>query len=72
MRYVVQGKIISTAFFSVMLLNKKLSGVQWMSLCSLAIGVGTVQISTSSSKTDGREMDFIGLISILFACLSSG
>lgn len=43
-----QMKILTTAAFSVALLRKKLSSTKWLSLFFLAIGVGIVQIQTSS------------------------
>ncbi|CCL99630.1 uncharacterized protein FIBRA_01650 [Fibroporia radiculosa] len=44
-----QMKILTTAAFSVMLLRKRLSSTKWMSLFFLAIGVGIVQIQSSST-----------------------
>lgn len=44
-----QMKILTTAAFSVALLRKKLSSSKWLSLFFLAIGVGIVQIQSSSS-----------------------
>jgi solute carrier family 35 (UDP-sugar transporter), member A1/2/3 len=43
-----QMKILTTAAFSVALLRSKLSTTKWLSLFFLAIGVGIVQIQTSS------------------------
>ncbi|KAJ3819108.1 nucleotide-sugar transporter-domain-containing protein [Lentinula raphanica] len=43
-----QMKILTTAAFSVALLRKKLSTTKWLSLFFLAIGVGIVQIQTST------------------------
>ncbi|KAJ9098051.1 hypothetical protein QFC19_006486 [Naganishia cerealis] len=49
-----QMKILTTAFFSVLLLGKRLSTAKWMSLLLLAIGVGIVQIqSTGQSAPSG-------------------
>ncbi|EAU88687.1 UGT1 [Coprinopsis cinerea okayama7 len=51
-----QMKILTTAAFSVALLRKKLSGVKWLSLFFLAVGVGIVQIqSTGSSRSSGSH-----------------
>ncbi|WVQ79935.1 hypothetical protein IAT38_002036 [Cryptococcus sp. DSM 104549] len=44
-----QMKILTTAFFSVLLLRKRLSRTKWASLVLLAVGVGIVQIQTSSA-----------------------
>ncbi|KAJ7940148.1 nucleotide-sugar transporter-domain-containing protein [Mycena leptocephala] len=43
-----QMKILTTAAFSVALLRRKLSPIKWLSLFFLAIGVGIVQIQTST------------------------
>ncbi|KAJ6531595.1 nucleotide-sugar transporter-domain-containing protein [Mycena vulgaris] len=43
-----QMKILTTAAFSVALLRRKLSPTKWLSLFFLAIGVGIVQIQTST------------------------
>ncbi|KAJ7264952.1 nucleotide-sugar transporter-domain-containing protein [Mycena haematopus] len=43
-----QMKILTTAAFSVVLLRRKLSPIKWLSLFFLAIGVGIVQIQTST------------------------
>lgn len=45
-----QMKILTTAAFSVALLRKKLSSTKWLSLFFLAIGVGIVQIQTSTTN----------------------
>ncbi|KZT09571.1 uncharacterized protein LAESUDRAFT_756522 [Laetiporus sulphureus 93-53] len=45
-----QMKILTTAAFSVMLLRKKLGSTKWLSLFFLAIGVGIVQIQTSTTS----------------------
>ncbi|KAF8643814.1 hypothetical protein AX16_008832 [Volvariella volvacea WC 439] len=49
-----QMKILTTAAFSVALLRKRLSSTKWLSLFFLAIGVGIVQIQTSSTVGHGR------------------
>ncbi|KAJ7578495.1 nucleotide-sugar transporter-domain-containing protein [Mycena floridula] len=43
-----QMKILTTAAFSVALLRKKMTSTKWLSLFFLAIGVGIVQIQTST------------------------
>ncbi|KAF8197582.1 nucleotide-sugar transporter-domain-containing protein [Pholiota molesta] len=42
-----QMKILTTAAFSVALLRKKLTGIKWLALFFLAIGVGIVQIQST-------------------------
>lgn len=43
-----QMKILTTAAFSVLLLRKRLTPTKWLSLFFLAIGVGIVQVQTST------------------------
>ena len=50
-----QMKILTTAAFSVAFLRKKLSSTKWLSLFFLAIGVGIVQIQTSTGHTAQKE-----------------
>nr|AKN21637.1 slc35a-1 [Schmidtea mediterranea] len=70
-----QLKILTTAVFSVLLLNKKLKSFQWCSLVILMLGVSFVQWP-SNSKRGNINLSFsgqmIGLLSVLMACVSSG
>lgn len=45
-----QMKILTTAFFSVLLLRKRLSLGKWLALLLLAVGVGIVQIQSGSAR----------------------
>lgn len=71
-------KILTTAGFSVMLLRKKLSPSQWISLLFLAIGVGIVQIQSGSNSSQGhaRPADAMnpmkGFMAVFAACFTSG
>lgn len=67
-----QMKIITTAFFSVLILSKHLSTLQWVSVVALACGVALVQLSQSSGGADEHTNSFLGLISVLCACMTSG
>jgi UDP-sugar transporter A1/2/3 len=73
-----QLKILTTALFSVLLLNKTLSTRQWGSLMVLCLGVGLVQTSSmSSAEEEGKSEDekansFKGLAAVVAACCSSG
>ncbi|KAF8798090.1 nucleotide-sugar transporter [Phlegmacium glaucopus] len=77
-----QMKILTTAVFSVLLLRKKLSPSQWLSLFFLAIGVGVVQIQagTDSHGSGGvsvttalLEMNAVkGFLAVVAACFTSG
>ncbi|OAX41545.1 hypothetical protein K503DRAFT_767560 [Rhizopogon vinicolor AM-OR11-026] len=51
-----QMKILTTAAFSVALLRKTLTSTKWLSLFFLAIGVGIVQVQTTSSNSVMREI----------------
>ncbi|KAG6812412.1 hypothetical protein H0H92_002988 [Tricholoma furcatifolium] len=51
-----QMKILTTAAFSVALLRKKLSPTKWLSLFFLAIGVGIVQIQTSTGDSASKPI----------------
>lgn len=51
-----QMKILTTAAFSVALLRKTLSSTKWLSLFFLAIGVGIVQVQTTTSNSGTREI----------------
>uniref|UniRef100_A0A0K0DUL8 UDP-N-acetylglucosamine transporter n=1 Tax=Strongyloides stercoralis TaxID=6248 RepID=A0A0K0DUL8_STRER len=72
-----QLKILTTAFFSVALLKKKLDVYKWFALILLTGGVALVQMPSSSKKVeddnDHSVSDhFIGLFAVLAACFSSG
>ena len=47
----IQGKIITTALFSAILLKKRYSIIQWSSVVALSIGVGLVQLSLTGAAT---------------------
>ncbi|RMZ88928.1 hypothetical protein DV736_g3837, partial [Chaetothyriales sp. CBS 134916] len=68
-----QCKILTTAFFAVILLDQSLSWVKWLSLLILTIGVGCVQISSSTANMPHTEGNyFTGLFAVAIACLCSG
>ena len=46
-------KILTTAVFSVMMLNKKLNSMKWLSLVVLMIGVIFVQVGSSYVNSKG-------------------
>lgn len=71
-----QLKILTTAIFSVFLLKKSLSTVQWMALVVLFAGVALVQLvqlnkSNHSSNSSGQS-PLAGFLAILCACFLSG
>ncbi|KAJ8040850.1 UDP-N-acetylglucosamine transporter [Holothuria leucospilota] len=70
-----QLKILTTAMFSVLLLQKQLNAIKWTSLVILMLGVALVQMPADSSHTE-KELtasgQLKGLIAVICACCSSG
>ncbi|RMZ78961.1 hypothetical protein DV737_g3667, partial [Chaetothyriales sp. CBS 132003] len=68
-----QFKILTTALFAVILLGQSLSSLKWLSLLILTIGVGCVQIPSSTGNMPHTEGNyFIGIFAVAIACLCSG
>uniref|UniRef100_A0A3B4ETD7 UDP-N-acetylglucosamine transporter-like n=1 Tax=Pundamilia nyererei TaxID=303518 RepID=A0A3B4ETD7_9CICH len=72
-----QLKILTTALFSVSMLGKKLGSYQWLSLLFLMAGVTLVQLPVESLGDSEQNVmsassQFVGLIAVLMACVSSG
>ncbi|KAM9327002.1 UDP-galactose translocator [Gastrophryne carolinensis] len=70
-----QLKILTTALFSVILLRKSLSRLQWTSLIILFTGVAIVQSEQSGGKESvavSGQSYVVGLIAVAVSCLSSG
>ncbi|KAF3699117.1 UDP-N-acetylglucosamine transporter Golgi [Channa argus] len=72
-----QLKILTTALFSVSMLGKRLDFHQWLSLVTLMAGVTLVQWPTelegdTVQKFLSAGSQFVGLMAVLMACLSSG
>ncbi|XP_014779820.1 UDP-galactose translocator isoform X1 [Octopus bimaculoides] len=70
-----QLKILTTAMFSVFMLNKKLSRMQWISLVILFMGVSFVQLQpTSSTKSAASttQQPLKGLVAVIISCIMSG
>ncbi|KHN81593.1 UDP-N-acetylglucosamine transporter [Toxocara canis] len=75
-----QLKILTTAFFSVTMLSKKLNAVKWISLIMLTAGVALVQLPSDKGGANAKEKSgavgesdrLIGLLAVLAACFSSG
>lgn len=72
-----QLKILTTALFSVLMLKKSLSRVQWVSLLLLFGGVAVVQVQQEQGKeaalTDTSSQNYtVGLVAVVISCLSSG
>ncbi|XP_061591667.1 UDP-galactose translocator isoform X2 [Cololabis saira] len=72
-----QLKILTTALFSVLMLRKSLSRVQWVSLLLLFAGVAIVQVQQEGNKeaslANGANQNYtVGLVAVVISCLSSG
>lgn len=72
-----QMKLIITAFFSVLILKRKLFIHQWISILLLATGIALVQLPTGDNanvdiSSAAMKDKTIGLIGVFFACMSSG
>ncbi|XP_061654321.1 solute carrier family 35 member A3b isoform X2 [Phyllopteryx taeniolatus] len=72
-----QLKILTTALFSISMLGRRLGFYQWMSLLLLMAGVTLVQWPTASEgdseqKVLSASIQFVGLMAVLIACISSG
>ena len=65
-------KILTTALFSVILLNRSLSTRKWMALVLLTFGIGIVQVSNTSSNQTKNEHQWLGLAVVFIACILSG
>uniref|UniRef100_A0AC11C4J3 Solute carrier family 35 member A2 n=1 Tax=Ovis aries TaxID=9940 RepID=A0AC11C4J3_SHEEP len=69
-----QLKILTTALFSVLMLNRSLSRLQWASLLLLFTGVAIVQAQQAGGGGP-RPLDQnpgVGLAAVVASCLSSG
>jgi len=71
-----QMKLIITAIFSVIMLNRKLYKHQWISIFLLAVGIALVQFPTgdkSSVTSENAMMDkMLGFLSVTVTCVLSG
>ncbi|XP_075927897.1 UDP-N-acetylglucosamine transporter isoform X4 [Petromyzon marinus] len=71
-----QLKILTTALFSVFMLNRQLSGHKWLSLLILVVGVALVQWPSDAASSGRQSLSVgsqvVGLVAVLIACVSSG
>jgi UDP-sugar transporter A1/2/3 len=66
-----QVKILTTAVFSVTMLGKSLSKLQWFSLLLLTLGVAKAQLSAQASSSSAHNT-ISGFIAVLLASITSG
>ena len=70
-----QLKILTTAIFSVVMLNKQVTRQQWAALVILFFGVALVQLQPDTGKkkeTTLEQKPLLGLVAVLISCLMSG
>lgn len=70
-----QLKILTTAGFSFLMLNKKLSIKQIIALIILFVGVSTVSVgltTTSKKDTKSNENPLVGIVAVILGSLTSG
>ncbi|KAK2175958.1 hypothetical protein NP493_694g01020 [Ridgeia piscesae] len=71
-----QLKILTTAIFSVIMLRKALSRLQWVALVILFIGVSAVQLQPHDSKVSKKvateQNHLVGLVAVIVSCVMSG
>eukprot|EP01064_Diplonema_japonicum_P027814 TRINITY_DN410_c0_g1_i1.p1 TRINITY_DN410_c0_g1~~TRINITY_DN410_c0_g1_i1.p1 ORF type:complete len:384 (+),score=136.88 TRINITY_DN410_c0_g1_i1:50-1201(+) len=65
-----QMKLVTTAILSVILLKKKLSKTQWISILILTLGIALVQTSQGSEPSQ-NENQFMGFVAVFIACCTS-
>lgn len=72
----VQLKTLTTAIFSVILLNKKLSANQWRALCLLVLAAILIETPTcpaeGTTATDDSKNNFLGVCAVLGMITTSG
>ena len=68
-----QAKILTTAVFSVFMLGRTLSSMQWVSLVILTVGVSLAQLSATAGASDSTKANTTsGFIAVLLAACTSG
>jgi UDP-sugar transporter A1/2/3 len=72
-----QGKLVTTAIVSVLMLNRKYNFQQWVCLVVLSLGVAIVVLgekggsSSTTSTESGKQNVVLGLVAVTISCLSS-
>jgi len=74
---IYQGKILTTAFLSVVLLQKPVKRVQWLAITIMGAGIAFVQLSKAKEKkqvsmANSKEQNIVvGLLMLVMACCCS-
>ena len=73
-----QGKLLTTALVSVVLLKRQYNFRQWVCLTTLGLGVATVVLGEAANKgsrrlqeSDGSENFSLGMFAVTISCFSS-
>jgi len=68
-----QGKLVTTAIVSVLMLNRKYTAQQWICLVALSLGVAIVVLGEGEEppETKGVQSLSVGLASVTISCLCS-
>jgi len=67
-----QMKLLTTALVSVLLLTRRYSSLQWLSLCSLTFGTVLAVTFHNTSSDDGAKPNaLIGIFAVIIACFCS-
>jgi UDP-sugar transporter A1/2/3 len=68
----MQFRLVTTALASVLMLNKRLSLQQWLSLLILGAGVAVVQLSIKRTSTaEHRQNQWTGVVAVFAICCTS-
>ncbi|XP_074644968.1 UDP-galactose translocator-like isoform X2 [Tubulanus polymorphus] len=75
-----QLKLLTTAIFSVVMLRKSLTKMQWFALMILFVGISIVQLqptiakptSQTSAEESVKQSPLLGLVAVLASCVMSG
>lgn len=69
-----QLKVLTTAIFSVLILQKKLTHMHWLALCLLVLGLILMQLGTHEGDASGNQEGsyLLGVLAMIAACTSSG
>ncbi len=70
-----QGKLLTTAIISRIMLKKQINAMQYFSIALLAGGVAVIHLSEhrkASEVTEHQQNQTLGLLAVLMSCVTSG